>query len=107
MYESLVEWLQFPVLLYTYLSKDLAGDATYAAATTILGYRVDKTETLVDANNNTIISAQQVYVRDTEVIGMKDMLAFPEAPTVKYAIKKIGAYYDGNEAAKSVSIIYL
>lgn len=107
MYESLIEWLKFPCLLHTFISKDIAGDATYAEPKIIESYRVDTLVELKDENNKTYLSQQQVYLRENEHITLNDMLSFPEAPDKKYAIRKISAYFDGNLADKSIIIAYL
>ena len=107
MYDALLEWMQFDVSLHAYMSKDLAGDATYAEPVTYKAYRVDTTETIQDINNQTYLSSQRVYLEATVAVTYRDMLSFPEAPDKKYAIHKIGAFYDGAERSKSIQVIYL
>ena len=107
MYASLVEWLQFPFFLHRALSKDIAGDWSYAEPVEILGYRVDATEEIIDENNQTYRSSQRVYVDANVQAKVSDMISFPEEPDKKYSIKKVSAFFDGNERSKSISVLYL
>lgn len=107
MYASLVEWLKFPFLLHCAGGKDIVGDIEYEEPVEILGYRVDATEEFIDANNQTYLSRQHVYVDADVKAKVGDMISFPEDPENKYSIRKVGAYYDGNEGSKSISILYL
>lgn len=108
MFESLKQWCRFPFLLYHHDGSDKAGDAKWKVEEA-KGYRVDDVVQLVDENNNSFMSQSRVYVdADLNITATTDdMLAFPEEPTKRYKIRKVGAFFDGNTGEKSVSIFYL
>ena len=106
MFESLAEWCCFPCTLHRAGKANMAGDKTYTPIA-MQCYRVDAVEQLVDANNNAFLSAQHIYLDSSTAITMSDMISFPEDIEHRYAIKKIGAYYDGNAMVKSIQVIYL
>lgn len=107
MYESLQEWVRFPILHIPFLKRDAAGDETYGKPEEVFCYRVDAVKEIRDKYNDTYYSSQQLYLQPNVRCNIKDLIAFPEAPDEHYEIHKIGAYYDGNEGCKSITVLYL
>lgn len=106
MYSSLKSWCVFPCTLHHNVGATKAGDAQYTQEE-IKCYRVDAVTQLVDNNDNSFLSSQHLYVDADINVTTYDMVSFPEKPELLLKVRKIGAYYDGNEATKSLSIIYL
>lgn len=105
MFESLREWCRFPIEVHTRTGNTAGGDPKYAPPIEYRGYRVDEVVAITDKHGENYVSTSRVYFPPEVVITEEDLLSF--GTDVSYEIRKIGGFYDGNDGAISILVVYL
>lgn len=105
MFDSLKQWIRFPVTIYKAGGTTVAGDISYVASY-VKGYLVEETRNMVDDNGAEFVSYASVYLLPETVVAAGDSIALRN-DTVKRRIKKVGGYFDGNTGRKSITVVYL
>ena len=105
MYASLLEWCRFPVNVHTRIGNTAGGDPNYAGPVVHKGYLVDEMVAITDKHGEHYISTSRVYFPPTVPVTVEDLLSFESGST--YEVRKLGGFYDGNDGALSVLVVYL
>jgi hypothetical protein len=106
MFESLQEWCRFPVNVYRKTGMAASGDASYASAASINGYRVDEMRVITDKTGKEYVSHTHVYFPPSANVTADDMISFPD-DTKKREIRKLGGFSDGNTGVLDIIVVYL
>lgn len=109
MYASLKEWVRFPFTFRRIQGRTASGDKKYSEPTEALCYRVDETEVITDKRGDEYVSRSRLYVDATTEISVDDFVTLTTLGEniIDKEVRKIGAFYDGNEGEKSISVVYL
>ncbi len=106
MYESLVAWCKFPVLIYPHTGHSVSGDEIESAAVTAYGYRVDEMRKITDKDGKEYVSNAHVYFPPEVTITVDDMLSLvPDSKPRE--IRKLGGYSDGETGKLDLIVAYL
>lgn len=109
MYESLQEWVRFDFTFRRIEGKTAAGDKKFSEPQTGKCYRVDSTEVITNKRGDSYVSRSQLYVPEDLEITVDDFVTLDVwgDKLIDKEIQKIARFYDGNEGAMSVQVIYL
>ena len=105
MFESLNEWIRFPVTINRVSGKNAAGDPV-SSAVSVNAYIVDIVQTIKDKNGKEYASSSQVFFKEDTAIDENDTLSFPDKSGT-FEIKKLSCYYDGTTGSISLRVAYL
>lgn len=105
MYKSLIDWACFPITIHPKGTTDASGDIIPGTAVVKYGYPVDNVVAITDSTGQHYVSMTQIYFPPEVNLTMDDMLETGDGN--KYKIRKLGGFYDSEEKALSIKVVYL
>lgn len=105
MYESLQQWLKYPMQLRRYIGMSSAADRLFDEAVDFLGYYVGQMQVVNTANAREVTSSSQVYYDPTSIsISENDQIIVSGKA---FNVITSSSYFDGNTASMSIGVAYL
>lgn len=105
MYESLKQWLKYPMQLKRYVGMSPAADKLFDEAVDFLGYYVGQMQVVNTSNAREVTSSSQVYYDLAGIsISENDQIIISGKA---FNVITSSSYFDGNTASMSIGVAYL
>jgi hypothetical protein len=106
MYSSLLPWCKFPIFIHKFVARTSSGDEQYALPQEVKGYPIGKIQTILNKYGEEYISHMQIYFPPNVNIAIQDMISTPEDTSAR-EIQRLNCFFDGEEGAPSILVVYL
>lgn len=106
MYNSLKAWCKQDITVIRQGKLLPSGEHGESERFTVKGLLVDDSKLIQDKNGQLITCRSYVYVIPTRKIEESDKIIIP-GEKAEFEIRRLGGYYDGNDGALSVQVVYL
>lgn len=102
MYNSLKAWIDVPIGIKPYVSRDSANHKTFGTVVDALCYPEEKVRKVVNASGDEVISSTTLYMEPSSTISTEDEIIYNN---VSCPIKAKGAYY--RNGVVDIMVVYV
>ena len=104
MYKSISSWCFYPITVKKFDGRTIAGDAKVAAEIEIACYVEGSAVVIADRQGGEYVSSTQLYIDSAVELSEDDKIVL-DGKT--YDIRKLAKFYDGQQRALSLQVVYL